>query len=79
MLIYHMCFNRHEATVWLTYVLTGLAVLAASALSSRFIQIRWMERWQFSAARQSWPATIGCLILGGSVVLAELMLTSKYL
>jgi len=77
MLIYHVCWNPGEIIVWLGFVVTGLLILAGSAVGSRFVEKWWSPKFRYSSPTPSWPAVSGCLALGGAVVLAEIMTYPK--
>ncbi len=74
MLVYQVCRNRNEITLWLAYVVTGLFMVAGVAVGSRFVEMRWRCRCAVSLTTPSWPITGGYLYAALCVLAAEFWL-----
>ena len=72
MLVYQVCRNRNEITLWLAYVVTGLFMAAGVAVGSRFVEMRWRCRCAVSLTTPSLPITGGYLYAARCVLAAEL-------
>jgi Peptidase M50B-like len=73
MLVYQVCWNQSEITLWLAYVITGLLILAGGAVGSRFIEKWWNPEFRYAPLTPSWSTAGGCLVAGGVVLAVEIM------
>ncbi len=73
MLVYQVLWGRGELTLWTTYVVTGLLILAALALGSWFIEKRYQPKLHFPPLTPSWSTALGSLAAGAIVLVAEMM------
>lgn len=77
MLVYQVFWGRGELTLWATYVIAGLLILAALALGSWSIEKRWKPRFRFPPVTPSWSTALACLAAGAIVLVAEMMTFTK--